>query len=133
MAGLEHPVEEAMQPPEDEESDASASAQHLLGDGPLDSVERQQGAAGVLARLYISHTLSAWNSRTFEFGAVLFLAAIFRDTLLYASVYALARALSIATLSSWLGTVVDRTDRLVTVRQSIGRWTSHSNCLRAAF
>ncbi|KAJ6083582.1 hypothetical protein N7467_007717 [Penicillium canescens] len=76
-------------------------------------------ARSVLTRLYISHTLSAWNSRMFEFGAVLFLASIFPGTLLYASIYALVRALSAVALSSWLGAQVDRSDRLVALRYSI--------------
>ena len=74
----------------------------------------------VLLRLYISHTLSTWNSRTFEFGAVIFLAAIFPGTLFYASCYALFRSAAAALLSSWVGGLVDRTHRLVLVRQSIG-------------
>ncbi|CAG7947136.1 unnamed protein product [Penicillium nalgiovense] len=76
-------------------------------------------ARSVLTRLYISHTLSTWNSRMFEFGAVLFLASIFPGTLLYASIYALVRAFSAVALSSWLGAQVDRSDRLVAVRHSI--------------
>ena len=78
-------------------------------------------ARAVLTRLYISHTLSTWNSRMFEFGAVLFLASIFPGTLLYASIYALVRAFSAVALSSWLGAQVDRSDRLVAVRHSIGK------------
>ncbi|KAE8145485.1 Ferroporti-1 [Aspergillus avenaceus] len=73
----------------------------------------------VLWRLYISHWLSTWNSRMFEFGAVLFLASIFPGTLLYASIYALVRSFSAVVLSSWLGSVVDRSDRLKAIRQSI--------------
>lgn len=88
------------------------------------------GSRSVLMRLYVSHTLSAWNSRMFEFGAVLFLASIFPDTLLYASIYALVRALSAVALSSWLGERVDSLDRLVAVRHSIGMccvdWVSKS-------
>jgi iron-regulated transporter 1 len=78
-------------------------------------------ARSVLTRLYISHALSTWNSRMFEFGAVLFLASIFPGTLLYASIYALVRAFSAVALSSWLGAQVDRSDRLVAVRHSIGK------------
>lgn len=74
----------------------------------------------VLTRLYISHWLSTWNSRMFEFGAVLFLASIFPGTLLYASVYALVRSLAAVVLSSWLGSVADRASRLKLIRQSIG-------------
>ncbi|QMW33241.1 hypothetical protein G4B84_008672 [Aspergillus flavus NRRL3357] len=73
----------------------------------------------VLVRLYISHSLSTWNSRMFEFGAVLFLASIFPGTLLYASVYALVRSLSAVLLSSWLGSMVDRSNRLKAIRLSI--------------
>lgn len=40
-------------------------------------------------RLYTSHLLSTWNSRLFEFGAVLFLASIFPGTLMPMSVCAL--------------------------------------------
>lgn len=56
----------------------------------------------------------------FEFGAVLFLASIFPDTLLYASVYALCRSFSVVVLSAWLGEVVDRSDRLWAIQLSIG-------------
>ncbi|KAJ6102720.1 hypothetical protein N7486_005147 [Penicillium sp. IBT 16267x] len=77
------------------------------------------GVRSVLFRLYTSHLLSAWNSRMFEFGAVLFLASIFPGTLLYASIYALVRALSAVALSSWLGALVDKSDRLIVLRQSI--------------
>lgn len=79
------------------------------------------GARSVLIRLYVSHTLSAWNSRMFEFGAVLFLASIFPGTLLYASIYALVRSLAAVALSSWLGAKVDSSDRLVALRHSIGK------------
>jgi iron-regulated transporter 1 len=73
----------------------------------------------VVRRLYTSHFLSAWNSRTFEFGAVLFLSAIFPGTLLYASIYALLRALAATLFSSRVGSYVDRANRLVSIRQSI--------------
>jgi iron-regulated transporter 1 len=73
----------------------------------------------LLYRLYTSHTLSTWNSRTFEFGAVIFLAAIFPGTLFFASCYALFRSLSAAILGSWIGNLVDHKNRLVVVRQSI--------------
>ena len=69
--------------------------------------------------LYTSHLLSAWNSRAFEFGAFLFLATIFPQTLLPASIYALTRAGAAATLSPWLGGYIDRGNRLSVVRLSI--------------
>ncbi|GAD95214.1 conserved hypothetical protein [Paecilomyces variotii No. 5] len=74
---------------------------------------------GVRSRLYISHFLSTWSSRMFEFGAVLFLASIFSGTLLYASIYALLRSLAAVVLSSWLGSLVDRSNRLSVLRKSI--------------
>jgi hypothetical protein len=71
--------------------------------------------------LYTSHFLSAWNSRLFEFGAFLFLANIFPNTLLPASTYALARAASAAILSPVLGCFIDKANRLAVVRLSIGK------------
>ncbi|BCR88752.1 putative iron-regulated transporter [Aspergillus chevalieri] len=107
-----------MSPEETEESlMESSSVAELLLPGP-DS-ESPRSSKRVLVRLYISHFLSTWNSRMFEFGAVLFLASIFKGTLLYASVYALVRSLAAVVCSSWLGSVVDRASRLGAVRQSI--------------
>ena len=71
--------------------------------------------------LYVSHFLSTWNSRLFEFGAYLFLANIYPQTLLPASVYALTRASSAAIVTPWLGQYVDTGDRLAVVRTSIGK------------
>ncbi len=70
-------------------------------------------------RLYTSHTLSAWNSRLFEFGAVLFLASIFPRTLLPMSVYALVRGLAAVGLAHPVGAWIDRGHRLRVVRASI--------------
>ncbi|KAF1971671.1 hypothetical protein BU23DRAFT_569829 [Bimuria novae-zelandiae CBS 107.79] len=73
----------------------------------------------VLWKLYLSHTLSTWNARTFEFSAVIFLAAIFPSTLFYASCYALFRSLTAFLLSSTIGHQVDSSERLSVVRHSI--------------
>jgi iron-regulated transporter 1 len=73
----------------------------------------------ITTRLYTSHALAAWSSRTFEFGAILFLASIYPGTLLYASLYALIRSLSSTLLSSRIGAYLDRTDRLVSIRLGI--------------
>lgn len=78
----------------------------------------------ICRRLYASHALSTWNSRVFEFGAFLFLAKIYSHTLLPASVYALARAASAALFSPWLGSYIDRTDRLKAVKISIRMYIS---------
>lgn len=69
--------------------------------------------------LYTSHFLSTWNSRAFEFGAFLFLATIYPQTLLPASIYALTRSGAAAILSPWLGGYIDNADRLSVVRRSI--------------
>lgn len=74
----------------------------------------------ITIRLYLSHFLSTWNSRMFEFAAFLFLAAVFPGTLLFASIYALARSCAVFLLSSSIGSLMDRTNRLVTIRHSIG-------------
>lgn len=70
-------------------------------------------------RLYTSHFLSTWNSRVFEFGAVLFLASIFPDTLLPMSVYALVRSASAILFAQSIGSWIDRGNRLTVVRVSI--------------
>jgi iron-regulated transporter 1 len=84
-----------------------------------DTLEAEAHVATSLRRLYISHSLSAWNSRLFEFGAVLFLAIIKPGTLLYVSVYALVRSLSAILLASRIGGYIDQWDRLKCIRISI--------------
>lgn len=69
--------------------------------------------------LYISHCISTWNSRGFEFGAVLFLSTIYPGTLLPMSVYALARALAAIVLSPAVGRYIDNSNRLQIIRVSI--------------
>src|SRR5882757_1313027 len=71
-------------------------------------------------RLYVSHFLSTWNSRVFEFGAVLYLATIFPGTLLPMSVYALTRGTSAILFSPAVGQYIDTGNRLQVVRLSIG-------------
>lgn len=79
-------------------------------------------SAAITRRLYLSHFLSTWNSRSFEFGAVLFLAAIFPATLLPLSIYALVRSASAIVLAPVIGRAVDRGGRLPVVRFSIGEF-----------
>lgn len=69
--------------------------------------------------LYVSHFLSMWNSRGFEFGAVLFLASIFPGTLLPMSVYALVRSFAAIVFSPKIGAYIDTAHRLHVVRLSI--------------
>jgi len=73
----------------------------------------------IISRLFISHFLSTWNSRLFEMGAVLFIAAIFPGTLLPMSTYALVRTAAAVMLSPALGSWIDKGDRLKVVRVSI--------------
>ncbi|KAK4446081.1 Ferroporti-1 [Podospora aff. communis PSN243] len=70
-------------------------------------------------RLYTSHLLSTWNSRVFEFGAVLFLASIYSDTLLPMSLYALVRSASAVVFARVVGRWIDEGERLGVVRGSI--------------
>lgn len=72
-------------------------------------------------RLYTSHFLSTWNSRSFEMGAVLFLADIFPMTLLPLSIYALVRSASAILFSPTIGHTIDTRRRLPVVRFSIGK------------
>ena len=72
-------------------------------------------------RLYISHFLSTWNSRVFEFGAVLYLATVYPGTLLPLSAYALSRGLAAIIFASAVGHYIDVGNRLQVVRLSIGR------------
>ncbi len=81
----------------------------------------------ITRRLYISHFLSTWNSRSFEFGAVLFLASIFPMTLLPLSIYALVRAASAIILAPLIGRTIDRRSRLPVVRFSIGKSSSFNS------
>ncbi|OJK01654.1 hypothetical protein ASPACDRAFT_25830 [Aspergillus aculeatus ATCC 16872] len=105
---------------EPDEISISLIAHEPLIDRPVSpQTVSSRASSRILLRLYISHSLSTWNSRMFEFGAVLFLASIFPGTLLYASIYALVRSLSAVVLSSWLGSVVDRSNRLTALRHSI--------------
>ncbi|KAF2458394.1 hypothetical protein BDY21DRAFT_284383 [Lineolata rhizophorae] len=87
-------------------------------------VERSEAPAPsvrstVTLALYISHFLSTWNARLFEFGAVLFLASIYPDTLRPMSIYALVRSAAAIAFSPPIGRYIDRSNRLSAVRVSI--------------
>jgi hypothetical protein len=77
--------------------------------------------ASIARRLYLSHFLSTWNSRVFEFGAVLYIATIFPGTLMPMSVYAFVRGLSAIAFAPAVGLYIDTGNRLQVVRVSIGR------------
>lgn len=82
--------------------------------------DRLRKEKSIKRRLYISHFLSTWNSRVFEFACLLFIAHLWKDTLLPVSVHALVRSASAICLAPMVGRYVDRGDRLKTVRLSIG-------------
>ena len=73
----------------------------------------------IRSKLYVSHFLSTWNSRVFEFGAVLYLATIFPSTLRPVSIYALVRGAAAVIFSPVVGHYVDNSNRLQVVRLSI--------------
>lgn len=70
-------------------------------------------------RLYISHFLSTWNSRVFEFGAALFLTSIFPGTLLPVSIYSLVRNAGYIIFAQPVGTWINKGNRLNLIRASI--------------
>jgi iron-regulated transporter 1 len=85
-----------------------------------ENYEEDRVSATIAYRLYISHFLSTWNSRVFEFGAVLYLASIYPGTLLPMSVYALSRGLAAILFAPAVGHYIDTGNRLHVVRLSIG-------------
>lgn len=117
------------------------------GQGPSgESISNDEGAEGpalsrtdfknLAIRLYLSHFLSTWNSRMFEFAAFLFLAGVFPGTLLFVSIYALARSFAVFLLASPIGEIMDKANRLATIRQTIGEQhtsSPQSACCRRHF
>lgn len=95
--------------------------EHLNGDEQNATPDRHRVPASIARRLYISHFLSTWNSRVFEFGAVLYLATIFPGTLMPMSVYALVRGLAAILFAPAVGFYIDTGNRLQVVRVSIGK------------
>ncbi|ROW02513.1 hypothetical protein VMCG_06005 [Cytospora schulzeri] len=107
-----------------EEASVAASAGHgLLHRQPEHGDEPSVIVTGVptslALRLYVSHFLSTWNSRVFEFGAALFLACIFPGTLLPVSIYSLVRNAGYIIFSQPVGTWIQTGNRLDVIRASI--------------
>lgn len=107
---------------------------HPLLAGDESSADTTHSAAivgrPILRRLYASHFLSTFNSRVFEFGAVLFLAAVYPASLAPLSTYALVRNAAAIVLSRVVGAWIDAGDRLAVVRTSIvaGRAAVVASC-----
>lgn len=107
-----------------ETSVAASTGQGLLHRQPeYADIEPTVIATGVpkhlALRLYLSHFLSTWNSRVFEFGAALFLASIFPATLLPVSIYSLVRNAGYIIFAQPVGTWIERGNRLSVIRASI--------------
>ena len=123
---LLHPDKEEAPPPY-----TRHSTEDLLRTGTqLDISAEQEGPEkekSIKRRLYISHLLSTWNSRVFEFACLLFIGHLWKDTLLPVSIYALVRSASAICFAPMVGRYVDRGDRLRTVRLSIGMSNSPPN------
>ncbi|QKX64027.1 uncharacterized protein TRUGW13939_11200 [Talaromyces rugulosus] len=106
----------------DEHSPLIANRENAEAGVSTSSGDRESRLSSRIAcRLYTSHFLSTWNSRVFEFGAVLYLATVYPGTLLPMSVYALARGLVAILFASVVGYYIDVGDRLQVVRVSVGR------------
>ncbi|KAG2216588.1 hypothetical protein INT45_004509 [Circinella minor] len=70
-------------------------------------------------RIYISHFLTSWTDRVFEFLAYILLAKIFHESLLLPSIYGFITTLSAVFLSSHVGYWVDQFPRLPFVRYTL--------------
>ena len=120
-------------PPEravDEIND-SATTEEQRHSSDITTTDNHQIPRAICWRLYVSHFLSTWNSRSFEFGSVLFLAHLYPDTLRYLSIYALIRSASAIITSTPLGRAIDHYARLPVVRLSIGELATTKVTLNA--
>jgi iron-regulated transporter 1 len=98
------------------------------GETPGSPLRERGISASIAYRLYISHFLSTWNSRVFEFGAVLYLATIYPSSLLHMSVYALSRGLAAILFAPTVGHYIDIGNRLRVVQVSIGMFLYNGRC-----
>lgn len=96
-----------------------AQANENMGSRGNEAVLSYQSPWATSWRLYLSHFLSTWNSRSFEFAAFLILATAYPDTLRYASIYALSRSAAAIVSAPSVGNAIDRRPRLQVVRFSI--------------
>lgn len=93
---------------------------HLLHEPQATGQDAGEEVSRAIAfRLYVSHFLSTWNSRLFEFGAALFLTSVFPGTLLPVSIYSLVRNAGYILFAHPLGTWISQGNRLNVVRASI--------------
>lgn len=106
-----------------EEASVPASAGQCLLQPEHAEIDPSVIATGVptslALRLYVSHFLSAWNSRVFEFGAALFLASIFPGSLMPISIYSLVRNAGYIMFAQSVGSWIEKGNRLSVIRASI--------------
>lgn len=69
--------------------------------------------------LLLQHLSSTWQSRSFEFGSFLFLATLFPNSLLPASIFTFFTTASAIAGSGFIGNLVDDIPRLQFVRRCI--------------
>lgn len=67
-------------------------------------------------RLYISHFLTCWTDRVFEFSCFLLIAEVFKTSLLLASIYGFTTTIAAIIFSNYVGRLADVTSRLTFVR-----------------
>jgi solute carrier family 40 (iron-regulated transporter), member 1 len=72
-----------------------------------------------LLKLYISHFLTSWNNRLYEFASYLFIIEIFPKSLLYISIYGFCTTLSAIIFSNKIGNWIDIEFRLKVIRITI--------------
>ncbi|KAK1610792.1 hypothetical protein QYE76_034465 [Lolium multiflorum] len=74
--------------------------------------------AALLRRLYVGHFLARWGARMWEFSVGLYMIRIWPDSLLFAAIYGVVEASSVAVFGPMVGTLVDR----LTYLQVLGLW-----------
>lgn len=116
-------ISEQATPHHEQDTELPADNMHLTSNPPRSFSVRSNLNTSLSRKLtnylFISHFLSTWNSRLFEMGVILFIAAIYPQTLLPVSIYALARSGAAVIFSTSMGVFIDRCDRLLVVRISI--------------
>jgi iron-regulated transporter 1 len=70
-------------------------------------------------KLYVSHFLTSWTDRVFEFSCFLLIADIFKTSLLLASIYGFATTITAILWSNYVGRLNDTTPRLHFVRMTM--------------
>jgi iron-regulated transporter 1 len=66
--------------------------------------------------IYVSHFLTSWSDRLYEFASYLFIIDIFKQSLLLPSIYGFTVTVCAILFSNYVGRYVDSTDRLKMVR-----------------